>query len=312
MNKLKIMDSMSRTFHRAGLTLQKHSPEILVGVGCISMVVSTVLACKATTKVAPVVENSKKKIDGIHMAIEKKENGDGTPYTPEDGKKDLALTYAKTGVELAKLYGPAIGVGALGLTCTLSAFGILHKRNLGLAAAYAAVDTSFKEYRGRVIERFGKELDHELKYNIKSKEVEEIVVDENGEQKVEKKTINIANPGKGSMYARFFDETSDCWEKNAEYNRMFLLQTQQYMNDKLRRQGHLFLNEVHDALGMTRTQYGNVVGWVYNEKHPVGDNYVDFGIFDLYDETKRHFVNGFERSILLDFNVDGNVLELLS
>ena len=312
MNKLKIMDSMSRTFHRAGLTLQKHSPEILVGAGCIGMVASVVLACKATRKVDPIIENSKKKLETIHTAIDKKENGDGTPYSIEDGKKDLAITYAKTGVEFAKLYAPAVVVGGLSIGSTLAAFGILHKRNLGLAAAYAAVDTSFKEYRGRVIERFGKDLDHELRYNIKAKEVEEIVVEENGEQKVEKKTINIANPGKGSMYARFFDETSEYWEKNAEYNRMFLIQTQNHMNDLLRRRGHLFLNEVHDALGMTRTQYGNIVGWVYNEKNPVGDNYVDFGIFDLYDETKRHFVNGYERSILLDFNVDGNVLELLA
>ena len=312
MSKLNIMDNLSRTFHRAGLKLQKHSPEILVVAGCVGMVASTILACKATTKVNPVLDKAKKDISIIHETADRKQLSDGTPYTEENKKKDLTITYAKTGVELAKLYGPAIGVGALGLTCTLSAFGILHKRNVGLAAAYAAVDTSFKEYRGRVVERFGKELDHELKYNIKAKEVEEIVVDENGEQKTEKKTINVANPGRGSMYARFFDETSEYWEKNAEYNRLFLLQTQNYMNEKLQRQGHLFLNEVHDALGLTRTQYGNVVGWVYNEKNPVGDNYVDFGIFDLHDETKRHFVNGYERSILLDFNVDGNVLELLS
>lgn len=312
MGKLNIMNNFSRTFHRTGLKFKKHSPEILIVTGCISMVASTVLACRATTKVNTVLDKTKKDISRIHETAEKKHLPDGTLYTEEDKKKDLTIAYAKTGVEFAKLYAPAIGVGALGLTCTLSAFGILHKRNVGLAAAFAAVDTSFKEYRGRVVERFGKELDHELRYNIKAKEVEEIVVDENGEQKVEKKTVNVANPGKGSMYARFFDETSDCWEKNAEYNRLFLIQTQNYMNDKLKRQGHLFLNEVHDALGLTRTQYGNVVGWVYNEKNPVGDNYVDFGIFDIHDETKRHFVNGYERSILLDFNVDGNVLELLS
>lgn len=311
MKKLDIMNNLTRTFHRAGLKLQKHSPEILIVAGCVGMVASTVLACKATTKVGHVLDDAKKDISKIHETAEKKALDDGTPYTEEDQKKDLTIRYAKTGVEIAKLYGPAVIVGGLSITGILASHNILHKRNVGLAAAYAAVDSSFKEYRGRVVERFGKELDRELKYNIKAKEVEEIVVDENGEQTVEKKTIQVADISTGSEYARFFDETCTAWVKNAEYNKLFLIQTQNYANDKLREQGHLFLNEVHDMLGMTRTQYGNIVGWVYDEENPIGDNFVDFGIFDIHNETKRHFVNGFERSILLDFNVDGNVLDLL-
>ena len=61
-------------------------------------------------------------------------------------------------------------------------------------------------------------------------------------------------------------------------------------------------------LGMARSKAGQVVGWIYDEKNPMGDNYVDFGIYDLHDDAKRRFVNGYERSILLDFNVDGNIL----
>lgn len=311
MKKPDIMNNLTRTFHRAGLKLQKHSPEILIVAGCVGMVASTILACKATTKVKPVLDDAKNDISKIHETAEKKTLGDGTPYTDKDYKKDLTIRYTKTGLELAKLYGPAVIVGGLSLTSILTSHKIIRTRNAALAAAYTAVDTSFKEYRSRVIERFGKDLDRELKYNIKTKEIEEIVVDENGEQTVEKKTIQVADIAKGSMYARFFDETCTAWVKNAEYNKLFLLQTQNYANDKLREQGHLFLNEVHDMLGMTRTQYGNIVGWVYDEANPIGDNYVDFGIFDIHNETKRHFVNGFERSILLDFNVDGNVLDLL-
>ena len=311
MNKTEIMNGLSRKFHRAGLHIQKHSPEIMVVTGCIGVVASAVLACMATMKVNGVLDEAKNDISRIHETAEKKQLADGTPYTHDDEKKDLTITYAHAAVNLVKLYGPSVLLGAVSITSILASNNILRKRNVALAA-YTAVDSSFKEYRGRVIERFGKELDRELKYNIKAKEVEETVVDENGEQKTVKKTIEVANPEHGSMYARFFDETCDYWERNAEYNRMFLLQTQNYMNEKLRRQGHLFLNEVHDALGMQRTQYGNVVGWVYDEKNPIGDNYVDFGIFDVHNEAKRNFVNGFERSILLDFNVDGPVLELLS
>lgn len=59
-------------------------------------------------------------------------------------------------------------------------------------------------------------------------------------------------------------------------------------------------------LGIARTNAGQVVGWIYCEKNPVGDNYVDFGIYNLQNEG---FVNGNERSILLDFNVDGIILD---
>ena len=92
---------------------------------------------------------------------------------------------------------------------------------------------------------------------------------------------------------------------------MFLRRQQDYANEKLRSKGHLFLNEVYDMLGIHRTKAGNVVGWIYDEKNPVGDNYVDFGIYDIHKEQNRDFVNGIERSILLDFNVDGPILDLI-
>ena len=92
---------------------------------------------------------------------------------------------------------------------------------------------------------------------------------------------------------------------------MFLRAQQQYANDKLIAQGHLFLNEVYDMLGLPRTKAGAIVGWVYDDNNAVGDNFVDFGIYDVHRETARDFVNGYERSILLDFNVDGVIYDLI-
>lgn len=311
MRKLKIMDNVSRKFHRVGFQIKKHSPEILLVAGVAGTVVSAVMACKATLKVNEVLDETKENIDKVHTAVEKGHNEAGSPYDFEDSKKDLALVYTQTGLKLVKLYGPAIALGALSITSILASNNIMRKRNVALAAAYATVDKSFKEYRGRVIERFGKDLDRELKFNIKAKEIEERVVDEDGNEKTVKKTIHVVDPNTYSEYARFFDEYCAGWEKNAEYNLMFLKQQQNYANDLLRTRGHLFLNEVYDMLGIKRTQAGQIVGWVYDENNEVGDNFVDFGIFDLHNEHARDFVNGRERSILLDFNVDGNVLELM-
>jgi hypothetical protein len=200
----------------------------------------------------------------------------------------------------------------LSIVGIVSSHNILRKRNVALAAAYATVDRGFKEYRGRVVERFGKELDRELKYNIKAKEVEETVVDEKGKEKKVKKTIEVADINECSDYARFFDEYCAGWDKNPEYNLMFLRMQQAHANDVLKERGHLFLNEVYDMLGINRTQAGNIVGWVYDKNDPLRDNYVDFGIYDLHNDKARDFVNGRERSILLDFNVDGNIWELLN
>ena len=219
----------------------------------------------------------------------------------------------QTGVQFAKLYGPSVLLGLTSIGCILASNNIIHKRNVALSAAYTAIDRSFKGYRSRVIERFGESMDRELRYNIKTQEIKETVVDEEtGKKKTVKSTVSVVDPNTYSDYARFFDEYCAGWTKDAEYNLMFLRQQQNYANELLKSRGHLFLNEVYDMLGIDRTKAGNIVGWVYDEEHPVGDNFVDFGIYVLDNEKARDFVNGRERSILLDFNVDGDILSLMN
>ena len=310
--KTGIMTSVSRTLHKAGFQLKKHSPEILITAGVVGTVASTVMACKATTKLSGILEKAKTDIDTIHQCVENPELlPEGEVYTEEDSKKDLTIVYANTGLELIKLYAPAVALGALSIAAIVSSNNILRKRNVALAAAYATVDKGFKEYRSRVVERFGKELDRELKYNIKAKEVEETVTDDDGNETTVKKTVEVAELNEPSDYARFFDDGCTGWSKNPEFNLMFLKQQQGYANKLLQERGYLYLNEVYDMLGIPKTKAGHVVGWIYDEENPVGDNYVDFGIYDLYNERARAFVNGYERTILLDFNVDGNVWQLM-
>lgn len=228
-------------------------------------------------------------------------------YSQEDAKKDLTIIYAQTGVKLVKLYAPAIALGALSLTSIVASNNILRKRNVALAAAYATVDKSFKEYRNRVVERFGEQVDKELKYDIKAKKFEETVKDpETGKEKKVKSTVNVANADSG--YARFFDETCKGYEKDTQYNLLMLRGQQQYANDLLHARGYVFLNDVYDMLGIDRTKEGQIVGWVYDKNNEVGDNFVDFGILETNRETED---GSYEPAILLDFNVDGNILDLI-
>ena len=111
-----------------------------------------------------------------------------------------------------------------------------------------------------------------------------------------------------SQYARIFDESCMGWSKDSEYSMHFLRCQQNYCNDKLKAKGCLFLNEVYDVLGMPRTKAGTVVGWVYDEENPIGDNFVDFGLFNSRNYV---FINGYENAVLLDFNVDGNILNYI-
>ena len=326
MKKFEFMNNMNRTFHKVGFQLKKHSPEIMIVAGVVGTVTSAVMACKATTKVHDILEESKTKVNQVHEVLENDDlryeevkQEDGTlvqveKYTEEDSKKDLAVIYLQTGLKFVKLYGPSVALGVVSLTSILASHNIMRKRNVALAAAYTAVDKSFKGYRSRLIERFGEELDKELRYNIKSKEIETIVTDENGEEKVVKEYIQAAddsNPTFYSDYAKCFDNGCAGWTKDAEMNKMFLRRQQDWANDRLKARGYLFLNEVYESLGIPRTKAGQVVGWVYDPKNPKGDNYVDFGIYNIHNEQARDFVNGYERSIWLDFNVDGNILDLI-
>lgn len=300
----------SRAFHKAGFQLKKHSPEILVVTGVVGTVVSAVLACKATTKVSTIVDKAKDDIDTIHEYASNPEFAE--EYTKEDSQKDLAIVYAQTGLKLAKLYAPAVVLGAVSITSILAGHNILHKRNLALAAAYTAVDTGFKQYRGRVVERFSEQLDKELLYNIKAKEIEETVVDSKGKEKTVKKTVEVADPiAAMSPYTFCFDETASGWQRDAEANKFFLLQQQDWANEKLKARGYMFLNEVLDMVGIPRNRAGQAVGWIYDENNPIGDNYIDFGIFNIHCEANRNFVNGLEKSIWLNFNVDGDILHHL-
>lgn len=307
--KLSVPNNLSRTFGKMGLKLKKHSPEIMVIGGVVGVVGSTVLACKATTKLSGILEESKANTDQIKNYVE--ENGYSEKYSEEDYKKDLTITYTQTAVKVAKIYAPAVILGTLSITSILAGHNITRKRNLALSAAYVAIDKSFKEYRSRVVERFGEQLDKELRYNIKKGETEEIVRNDEGGEEVVKTTTEYVDPNTYSEYARFFDDGCLGWTKDPEANLTFLKQQQNYANDKLKRKGFLFLNDVYGMLGIQPTKAGQIVGWIYDEKNPVGDNFVDFGIYDINRPKNRDFVNGIERVILLDFNVDGNILDMI-
>ena len=293
----------------------KHSPEILMGIGIAGAVTSTVLACRSTLKVKDILEDKETNMNNVKEVLaEGRED-----YTEEDARKDKTIIMTTTAIRIMKLYAPSVIIGAGSIACLLESHNVMRNRNAGLAAALAATTESFKQYRERVTAKYGDEVDKEMRYGIKKEKKEK-------DGKKTKEDIVVGCDEKElSGYARYFNESNINWTDDPQYNMMFLRQNQNWANDKLISQGYLYLNDVYDALGFPKTKAGQVVGWVYDPKNNErGDNYVDFGIYDLnvrgyrdemandtIAEERQDFINGYRNSILLDFNVDGNIWETM-
>lgn len=292
--KLKaIKNVLTSRVGRQILTGQKHSPTILFAAGVAGVVVTAILASRATLKLDEVLEEAQRDLESARNVQHPK-------YKEEDRQRDIVVIYARTAVRVSWLYAPSIAVGALSIAMLTGSHVILTRRNVGLTAAYAALDRGFREYRERVVKELGPDKDREFRYAMEEREV----VEETDSGPVVT-NVKKVGPKSASVYARFFDEVSPNWSKTPAYNQIFLSAQQNYANDLLRSRGHVFLNDVYDMLGLSRTREGAVVGWVLGN----GDDYIDFGVFEGDRDRGMQFVLGNERSILLDFNVDGVVYD---
>lgn len=282
------------------LQTMKHGPAIMFGAGVVGMVATAVLASRATLKLDDVVTETEALQNEAEKYISAAANTD-----QEGAAKRLSMKiHIRQWYLVGKLYAPAIACGAVSIALLTGSHVILTQRNTALMAAYAAVDQGFRKYRDRVTEELGKEKDLEFLHGVEEVEVEKT----NDKGKVEKTVQRVAS-GDVSMYARLYNSDNDIWVHNApEMNLSQLRMIQTSLTQKLKLQGHLFLNEAYDQLGFDRTKAGAVVGWIYNS--PDGDGYVDFGIWDD-DRVDRlmDFVSGREDQIVVDFNVDGVIYD---
>lgn len=300
----KVSTSAAKFAGKAEFTIKKNSPEILLGAGIVGFVGTIVLACRATCRADEVLEFHRRKIKDINDA---KEIADADPegemsYDIEIYRQDKAVRYLKTTGSLAKLYAPTIAVGTLSLACILTSRNIMQKRYLGVVAAYNGLSAAFEEYRKRVRDEYGEGLDKHFRYGTTYDELP--VYDENGKKTKEKERVEKTETGMvipNDDSCRFFDSSNPNWDKNPTFSMMWLRGQQNILNDILHTRGHVFLNEVYDALGFPHTPQGAVLGWIDGE----GDNCIDFGLYDPNKENVRRFVNGVDNVIMLEFNHDG-------
>lgn len=320
MKKEEIMMKASQMLSKTTFKLKKASPTIMIVGAAIGGVTAAVLACKATIKAQDILNEHNTAVKTIHTTKEQIEQGviqldEGESYTEKDFKNDITTTYVQTGLKLAKVYAPAVTLGAVSLGCMFGSHHIMSKRNASLTAAYIALDKAFEEYKSRVSDRFGSRVQEELEHNIKAVELESKSTNEQGVEETIKEYKDIAMQHT-SPYTCIFDETVDTWQPDNMMNRNYLFLMEQSANKRLRIQGHLFLNDVLASLGThggvtLKTPEGQIVGWIYDPNDPTRQSHVDFGVTNYVegDEALNSFINGGERSVMLRFNCDGPIID---
>lgn len=310
MKKTELATKAGQILVKTKLGIKKHSPEILVAAGIGTGIVAAIVACKQTIKANDIVAEARKSLQNIEDVKELAANNE-VEYTEENEQEDRKTIGMQVAVGMVKTYALPVGLGILSITCILAGHHILKKRNVALAAAYSALSTDFMNYRKRVVNKYGKDVDFMLKNGLEKQIVANQVVDpETGEVKETKEEVLTYDGDKLSQYARIFDEVgSTQWTPSADHNRAFLLMEQNYFNERIRTRGYIFLNEVYERLGFRPTKAGSVVGWVYQNADYEG---IDFGIFTAHTQKAAEFLEGTEPSIILDFNVQGDILSLVT
>ena len=310
MKKTELATKAGQILVKTKLGIKKHSPEILVAAGIGTGIVATIVACKQTIKANDIVAEARKSLQNIEDVKELAANNE-VEYTEENEQEDRKTIGMQVAVGMVKTYALPVGLGVLSITCILAGHHILKKRNVALAAAYSALSTDFMNYRKRVVDKYGKDVDFMLKNGLEKQIIANRVVDpETGEVKETKEEVLTYEGDKLSQYARVFDEVgSTQWTPSADHNRAFLLMEQNYFNERIRTRGYIFLNEVYEHLGFRPTKAGSVVGWVYQNADYEG---IDFGIFTAHTQKAAEFLEGTEPSIILDFNVQGDILSLVT
>ncbi len=316
MNTTDIKLKVQQTIGHSKMTLQKYSPEILLGAGLIGAVVAAVLAAKATLSAEEIITDHIVQMDSVKSKEEALKE-DCLDITTTELMNEKVTIYSQTALKFGKLYGPALGLGVLSVSAILASHGIMGRRQVSLIAAYNLVSEGFQSYRNRVVEELGAGKDMEFNLGLRETTTKVKETDpETGEVTKVKKHGFERDLNHMSIYSRFFDESNPNYVRNSRaMNKAFLLAQQNYFNDILTIDGHLFLNQVYKSLGFPETKEGQLVGWVLRSakemKEEKRDGYVDLGIFDWESDTAREFVNEYNPTILINPNVDGIVYHLI-
>lgn len=294
-------------------TLKNASPQILVVSGIVGIVGTVVLACKATRHLDETVNAAKEEIEEVH---EKRETLSEEEYPDKEMKKELTKVYVKNGMKIVKLYAPSVILGTLSVGGILKSNDILRKRNMALSAAYATLDSGFKAYRKRVVEKYGEDEDTALRLGTRTEKVEE-TIEVDGKKKKVKTPYEVVDGESGENGIYYFSD-SVLYQGIDDYDINVINGRQKLSNNLFQKNGVYLVKEALDILGFE----GDLVdpkkhpelltlGWLKGDKDC--DGRVDYRahrvLRDIVDKETGEIVRIVDYA--LDFNHDGNVYSRL-
>lgn len=297
----RIPDGMSRQVGKTTLATKRHSPILLFAIGTVGFAATVYMACKSTLKVDEVLKEHEETEAKIAHA---------STLDSDYAKKaagELRLLKMQTAGKMLKLYAPPITVGILSVVALTGSHIILNKRNVGLAAVATGLEKAFEEYRRRVADEFGEEKEQEIRYAVQTREVDEQLSDG-----TMKKTQVKVRTGLGTEYSFLFDQVnSSHWRREPTENVNFLFVQEKLANQRLKAKGFLFLNDVLKAIGLPETKAGNICGWTWDaHEKGIGNGYISFGVMKNTEDRIERWVNGSATGVYLDFNCQGNILDV--
>lgn len=340
MNTDLIKESFTKAMANTKLIFKSYSPEIYLGIGIASGAAAIITACIASTKIKDKIKEPMEEVTYFHDETKhyKDRIAHDKVYTPEkmaeelkmpyddvetpeafnrymkdtasqnirlyqDARKGLAKSYGKTAKTVLKLYAIPVSLSVISVSTILVSHGIIRQRNATLSAAYTLLNKTFEDYRQRVREKHGEEADENFRYGLENAKKTETETDpETGKEKKKTKTVKVYNDEHSSDFIYVIDKHNPFWEKSASYTRMQLELHQGYMNDIYESQGYMFLSDVCKDLMLPISKKSQICGW----KKGRGDEGINFRIKESY---KNNEFGELEPVFLLDFNVDGVILD---
>lgn len=254
-----------------GLGIKKHAPTLLVISGIATGVAAGIVAIKKTPKLYEVTKEDKKSLERIkenledpsaRAVINQGDVDDEPTYVPYDEKlykEDKNKIVRNIIKNTVVTYSVPAGMAIAAITMILLGYRLKCKALIAMTAAFNSTMAAFKTYRGRVVERYGADVDNDIYLGKDTIVVEEI--DEDGNVKVEEKTV--INPVGKELVLRFAPDTTKYHRNDISYIHQFLETTariacNQYDNRSTK---HMYLTEITDALGLDRDLAHSGLGW---------------------------------------------------
>lgn len=273
-------ESIVNFFNGVRSTMDKHSPEILTGIGIAGMITTTVLAVKATPKALELIGEAKYKKE--EEIVEHNCKVNKVSECMSSDLKPLEVVKAAW-----KPYVPAAITGSLSVACLVGASRVNFKRNAALATAYTLSEKALKDYKDSVVETIGEKKEEKIKEKVTQKKVDK--------QPASKSEVVMVNSDGNVLFLepvsnRYFKSDVESIRKIVNnLNYRLTTGTEEYIS----------LSEFYDEIGLSHTSISDEIGWnIYRDGQIAVDMpsaktdkgepclVLDYNVSPRYDYTK--------------------------